>query len=188
MLEILATYQGLVTQAITIGAILGVIGGIVLLTAEDADADERHYPGRFRRLSGMLLYQAVRLDNLTNWVVGLLPGDGAAIYEQGPLFWEAFLRIVQASFLGGVLALIFVARPTLKGGCSASLWASYRPWSSGAGCALPASAPSRSSSSPCSSPASSSSCLRLCHCANRVERDHPGRKVAGRRAPSHATM
>ena len=111
MLEILATYQGLVTQAITIGAILGVIGGIVLLTAEDARLRMNAITlGVFVGFLGMLLYQAVRLDNLTNWSsLGFSLAMERLIYEQGPLFWEAFLRIVQASFLGGVLALIFVA-------------------------------------------------------------------------------
>ena len=111
MLEILATYQGQVTQAITIGAILGVIGGIVLLTAEDARLRMNAITlGVFVGFLGMLLYQAVRLDNLTNWSsLGFSLAMERLIYEQGPLFWEAFLRIVQASFLGGVLALIFVA-------------------------------------------------------------------------------
>lgn len=111
MLEILATYQGLVTQAITIGAILGVIGGIVLLTAEDARLRMNAITlGVFVGLFGMLLYQAIHLDNIIHWrSLGSSTALQRVIFEQGALFWEAFLRIVQASFLGGVLALVFIA-------------------------------------------------------------------------------
>ena len=119
MLEILATYQGQVTQAITIGAILGLIGGIVLLTADDGRQRVNAITlGVFVGLFGMLLYQAIHLDNIIHWrSLGSSTALQRVIFEQGALFWEACLRIVQASFLGGVLALVFIAPGrALKGG------------------------------------------------------------------------
>lgn len=111
MWEILATYQGLITQALTIGAILGVAGGIVLMTAEDASQRLNAITlGVFIGFLGMTLYQLIRLDNLIHWrSLGFTLAMQRVIYEQGGLFWEAFLRVVQASFAGGVLMLIFLA-------------------------------------------------------------------------------
>lgn len=111
MLEILATYQGLVMQAITIGAVLGVIGGVVLLTAEDASQRLNAITlGVFIGFLGMTVYQLIRLDNIIHWrSVGFTPAFQRVIYEQGAVFWEGFLRIIQASFLGGVVMLVFLA-------------------------------------------------------------------------------
>lgn len=111
MWEILATYQGEITQALAVGAILGVVGGIVLMTVEDASQRLTAITlGVFIGFLGMTLYQLVRLDTLIHWrSLGFTLALEQVVYNQGGLFWEAFLRVVQASFVGGVLVLGFLA-------------------------------------------------------------------------------
>jgi hypothetical protein len=111
MWAILEVYQGLISQALTVGALLGVVGGVVLFTVKDASLRLNAVTvGVFAGGLGMAVYQLVRLDRLVDWTGrGFSVGMKQMLYENGGLFWEAFLRVVQSAFIGAVVMLVFLA-------------------------------------------------------------------------------
>ncbi|MDT8307727.1 MAG: hypothetical protein RRC07_17465, partial [Anaerolineae bacterium] len=108
---LLGSYQGVLTEALTVGVLVGVAAGIILFTVDDAG-------DRFRLivvgvLGGaflMLIYQALALGDVVAWRTrGFNREFEQAVYTQGPAFWHAVLRIIQAGIGGGILMFIFLA-------------------------------------------------------------------------------
>jgi hypothetical protein len=105
---LLGTYQGLLSQALTVGALLGIAGGIVLFTVDDAS--DRLRLIIIGVLGGgflMLLFQALQLGDVIAWRSrGLDLQFKQTVYTEGMAFWVATLRVVQAMIAGGLFMFV----------------------------------------------------------------------------------
>lgn len=108
---LLGSYQGVLTEALTVGVLIGVAAGIILFTVDDAaDRFRLIVVGVLGGALAMLVYQALALGDVVAWRTrGLNLEFQEMIYTQGPAFWHAVLRIIQAAIGGGLLMFIFLA-------------------------------------------------------------------------------
>lgn len=108
---LLGSYQGALQEALTAGVIIGIAGGIFLFTVEDAgDRFRLVIVGVLIGAFAMIVYQVLALGDVVAWRTrGLNREFEQFVYTQGPAFWHAVLRIVQAGVTGGLLAFIFLS-------------------------------------------------------------------------------
>ena len=108
---LLGSYQGVLTQALTVGALLGVAGGIVLFTVDEAD--DRLNLIIIGVLAGgllMFLFQAFSLGDVIDWRSrGLDLQFKQTVYTEGATFWTATLRVIQGGIAGGLFMFILLA-------------------------------------------------------------------------------
>ncbi len=108
---LLGSYQGVLTQALTVGALLGVVGGIVLFTVDEAD--DRLNLIIIGVLAGgllMFLLQAFSLGDLIDWRNrGLDVEAKQMLYREGGTFWTAMVRVIQGAIAGGLFMFMALA-------------------------------------------------------------------------------
>jgi hypothetical protein len=108
---LLGSYQGILTQALTVGALLGIAGGIILFTVDEAD--DRLNLIIIGVLAGgfiMLLFQALAMGDIIDWRNrGLDLQFKQTVYTEGTTFWTATLRVIQGAIAGGLFMFIALA-------------------------------------------------------------------------------
>lgn len=108
---VLASYTGSLSEALAIGAVLGLIGGVILFTVDQAaERIQRIVVGMLAGGFGMAVYQAFRVSNLLGSRLSRVdPAFRDVAYSEGWLFWNAVLRTLQMALLGGLFMIVSVA-------------------------------------------------------------------------------
>lgn len=103
---LLVTFDGTMTQALMIGAVVGAFAGIITFTATSG-SERTHYIVLGALAGGLLvaIYQGLQLASF--WGVDLFAGRTTGTV--GEILMTSLVRIAGAAFLGGVLTLAFVA-------------------------------------------------------------------------------
>jgi hypothetical protein len=103
---LLVSFDGTMTQALIVGAIVGAFAGIITFTASSA-SERTHYIVLGALIGGLLVaaYQGLQLASL--WGIDLFSGETTG--TAGEVLLTSLLRIAGAAFLGGVITLAFVA-------------------------------------------------------------------------------
>ena len=108
----LENFSGLMLDAITTGAILGAVAGVIAFTA--ASASE----GLARVFVGIIagglivgVYQALRIGAAAGIIgIDLLdPGVGGNVDALGTLLFDGIVLTLEAAFVGGLIMIVFLA-------------------------------------------------------------------------------
>lgn len=120
-----AYYNGILMDALTAGAVIGALAGIVVFTADSAAEGIR------RVILGLLIggilmgvFQAIRIGAALGFGFGtaLNPLREAGSGPFGALVFEAIVRTMQAAFAGGIFMVVSLAPfNALKGGLAGAV-------------------------------------------------------------------
>lgn len=104
----MSSYGSELTQALLVGTLLGAIVGVIALTAEDAgEGVSRVIFGII--LGGLLMlgYEVFRIGGILGYNMSIFTVERGS--QAAPLLFSAFIHIIQAGLLGGILMLVSLA-------------------------------------------------------------------------------